>query len=88
MNLINASRAQHLDTRINASTTSTAIPSTTILVTSCVSPHWIAIGANPVINTATNFIMPANSTLEFTCNEGDKVAVAAHNATGHVGIAY
>jgi hypothetical protein len=26
--------------------------------------------------------------VEFSCENGDKVAVAAHAATGHVGLAY
>jgi len=88
MNLINANRSQHLSTLINAPTTSTAIPSTTVVVFSAVSPHWIAIGSNPVISTATSLIIPAGAIVEFSCANGDKVAVAAHAATGHVGLAY
>jgi len=86
--LLNASRTQHIDTRVNLANTSTAIPSTTIVVTSCQTSHWIATGANPVINTATSFIVPANTITRFSINENDKVAVAAHGSTGHIGIAY
>jgi len=88
MDLLNANRAQHLDTRVNAPTTSTAIPGTTFVLTSCQTSHWVAVGPNPVINTATSFIVPANSITQFSCNESDKVAVAAHASTGHVGITY
>jgi hypothetical protein len=86
--LLNAGRSQHIDTRVNLANTSTAIPSTTIVVTSCQTSHWIATGTDPVINTATSFIVPANTITRFSINPNDKVAVAAHGSTGHIGIAY
>jgi len=89
MNLISTSRARQIDTVINAPTTSTfTIPSTTVVVTSAICPHWINIGANPVLNTATNFIIPTNATFEFSCANGDKIVVGGHAAGGHVGVAY
>lgn len=86
--LINTSRTQHISTLLNTVSTSTTLPNTTVVITSCQTSHWISIGANPTINTATSFIMPANTVLEFNCAVGDKVAVAAHATTGHIGIAY
>jgi putative hemolysin len=87
--VLNASRAKQMDTVINAPTTSTfTLPQGTVLVVASVGAHWINIGSNPVLNTLTNYCVPAGGSAEFSCSAGDKIVAACHIAGGHLSIAY
>lgn len=87
--VLTASRSRQMDTVINAPTTSTfTLPQGSVLVVASVGAHWINIGSNPVLNTLTNFCMPAGSVMEFSCAAGDKIVAAGHVTGGHLSIAY
>jgi hypothetical protein len=78
-----------MDTVINAPTTSTfTLPAGTVVVVSSVGAHWINIGSNPVLNTSTNFCIPAGAIMEFSCAAGDKIVAACHVTGGHLSVAY
>jgi hypothetical protein len=89
INVLNASTAKSMNTLLNAPTTSTfTLPQGTVLVVASVGAHWINIGSNPVLNTATNFCVPAGAAFEFSCSAGDKIVAAGHSTGGHISVAY
>jgi hypothetical protein len=89
LNILTASRARQMDTVIYAPTTSTfTLPAGTVVVVAAVGAHWINIGSNPVLNTSTNFCMPAGAIMEFSCAAGDKIVAASHVTGGHLSVAY
>jgi hypothetical protein len=89
INVLNASTAKQMNTLLNAPTTSTfTLPQGTVLVVASVGAHWINIGTNPVLNTSTNFCVPAGAAFEFSCSAGDKIVAASHGTGGHISVAY
>lgn len=63
---------------------STAVTAVRVLIVSATA-HFVRFGTNPTA-VNTDFVLPANTPMQFSFVPGDKVAVITHNGTGHVTI--
>ena len=61
--------------------TSTAITSRRILITTGLYPVFVAFGTAPVTGATTGFQIPAHNALTFNFKSGDKVAAVSASAT-------
>lgn len=68
-----AARWETVATTSGASAASAAIAARRIMITTAGAPHYFVFGAAPTATTA-GFLIPANTSMMFNFNSGDKVA--------------
>jgi len=74
LNISSSTRWQTIATVSTGSRVSSAISATSVIIASISAPHYVAFAVTAT-NSTTNFVMPANSILEFSISPGQQIAV-------------